>query len=536
MRSQHSFSQVPSVNLPRSSFNLSHPHKTTFDADYLVPIMQPVDIIPGDTFNVRTDFFMRLATPLHPILDNLYFETFYFFVPYRLIWDNFEKFHGAQDDPGDSTDFTIPKLGAVSTFTIGNLGDYMTPPLAIDPGTTDVSALPFRAYRFIWNEWFRDENLQDQVTFVTDDGPDANTETGWRDAPLKRGKRHDYLTSCLPWPQKGNSVALPLGTVAPVTGIGINNAVAPNASSVSVRETEGSSPVTYASAWNTAGSTTFNIEEDTTAGATADYPGIYADLSGATAATINDLRLAFMTQKILETDARSGTRYVEKLKGTWGVTSPDFRLQRPEFLGGGSTRVNVTPVAQTSGQPAPAADDKLGGLAGFGTASGSHGFTQSFVEHGVVIALGNLRGDISYFQGLDRYWSKSTAYDFYYPPLATIGEQAVLNKEIYVQNTTDDEDVLGYQERYGEYRFLNGKVTGLFRPDAPSSLSPWILTESFSSLPTLGDTFIQANTGDPLDDAIAVPTEPHMIADFFHNIKAARPLPMFGVPGGLGRL
>jgi len=517
MRSQHSFSQVPSVSLPRSSFNLSHPHKSTFDADDLVPIMQPIDIIPGDTFNVRSDFFMRLATPLHPILDNLYFETFYFFVAYRIIWENFEKFHGAQDNPGDSTDFTVPVVG---TFTPaeGGIADNFGLPVGI-AANNKISSLPFRAYRKIWDDWFRDENLQDATVTNTNDGPDSGAYAG---AMLKRGKRHDYLTSCLPWPQKGTAVSLPLGISADIhtaAGDGVDIGI------YSVGE----------GAFHLMGHDAGAVVDISSSTLGADTNKMFADLTDATSATINDLRLAYMTQAVLENDARSGTRYVEKLKGTWGVQSPDFRLQRPEFLGGGSTRINVTPVAQTSGQPTPAADDALGNLAGFGTAAGSHGFTQSFVEHGVVIALGNVRADVTYFQGVDRYWSKQTAYEFAYPMLAGIGEQAVPNSEIYYQNSADDDLIWGYQERYGEYRYMNGKVTGLFRPTSSASLESWILTEEFTSLPTLGDTFIRSNTAVPLDRAIAIPTQPQIIADFFHNIKAARPLPLFGIPASLGR-
>jgi len=518
----HNFSQTAKASIPRSSFDRSHGYKTTFDAADLVPVFCD-EVLPGDTFNLSMTSFSRLSTPLTPIMDNIFLDSFFFFVPTRLIWDNFQKFHGEQDNPTDSTSFLVPTMDSpVGGHLVGSLSDYMGIPTEV-AGLEHIS-LFHRAYNLIWNEWFRDQNLQQSVTVDKDDGPDTSTDY----ALLQRGKRHDYFTSCLPWPQKGDEVTIPLGTTAPVTGIGKLTQTFTQGVSTNVYETGTTGQTAYAEAaginWAAAGDNNkFYVEEDPD---NAGYPGVFADLSSATAATINALRLAFQIQKLYERDARGGTRYTEIIKSHFGVTSPDSRLQRPEYLGGGSSPVNIHPVQQTS----ESSGTPQGTLTAFGTASQyGHGFVKSFTEHGVILGMVSARADLTYQQGLNRMFSRSERFDYFYPALAHIGEQAVLNKEIYADASANDELVFGYAERWSEYRYKPSQITGQFRSTYASSLDIWHLSQEFGSLPELNAAFITENP--PIDRVIATPTEPHFIFDAYFNLKCARPMPTYSTPG-----
>lgn len=542
---QHLFSQIPSTQIPRSVFDRSHGYKTTFNSGFLVPFYVD-EVLPGDSFKLTATLFARLATPIVPFMDNLYLETFFFFVPNRLVWDNWQKFNGEQKNPKDSTDFLIPTVSGTNVQN-QTLWDYFGLPTNISKALK-VNALPFRAYNLIFNEWFRDENLQESLKVPTGDGPDDLSDYNL----VRRGKRHDYFTSCLPWPQKGPGVEISIGGQANVSG---SLTSWPGSISYNMTSTNGTVnpstvslnffPETMVSGTGNSTSASFtqsqflgsNFTVNTTRGNVSvtatrgDLSGFgfsgKADLSAATPISINDLRQAFQIQKLYERDARGGTRYTEILRSHFGVISPDARLQRPEYLGGSSARISINPVQQTS---ATNETTPQGNLAAFGVVSDSfHGFSKSFVEHGYVFGFVNVRADLTYQQGLNRMWSRQGRFDFYWPVLAHLGEQAVLNKEIYAQGTADDDKVFGYQERYAEYRYYPGQITGKFRSTDPQPLDSWHLAQKFSSLPTLSSQFIQDNP--PVERVVAVQNEPQFLFDSYIRLKCARPMPVYSVPG-----
>jgi len=522
----HRFSEVPSVDIPRSTFNRSHGLKSTFDASYLVPCF--VDMAyPGDTFKLNMTGFCRMAPSAltNPVMDNMFMETFFFAVPIRLLWTNWKKFCGEQVNPGDSIDYTIPYT-VMNNAANQSLADYMGLPTQV-AANFNVNALPFRAYWMIYNEWFRDQNLIDSVdaNWTTGNGPDTQDIETANTTLVKRCKRHDYFTSCLPWTQKATDpIYMPLGSIAPIFGYDMDYDDVEDADNrFQVRNAAGS------------GANLRMLGADGThaygdSGGSGSSKGeLFADLSQATASTVNELRQAIQVQRLLEKDARAGTRYTEIVRSHFGVDSDDARMQRPEFLGGGSTPISVNPVAET-------ASGSAGQLGAYGTAAfRGHGFVKSFLEHSIILGLINVRSDITYQEGVDRLWTDDTRYDLYWPSLAHLGEQAVYNKEIYIDavdigaGTTDE--VFGYQERYAHLKYKPSRICGKFRANDAGTLEAWHLATEFGGTVTLDDTFIVDNAITNIDRVIAVPTEPQFLLDAYFNFKATRPMPVYSVPG-----
>lgn len=519
------FSQVPAVSKPRSVFDRSRTYKTTFDAGYLIPFYFD-EILPGDTIaNLSVTSFARLATLICPFMDNLWMDFFFFFIPNRLVWDNWQRFCGEQDNPDDSTDYLVPQVTV--TPTVGSLYDYFGLPIGKE---LTVDSLLFRSYNLVWNEWFRDENLQDSTPVPKDDGPD-----NYEDFELqKRGKRKsDPFTSALPWPQKGPGVELPIGTTAPIADTVLPVAFTSPSTSSNPLQIVHKSPDPTGTVRLYHGST---YSDNVRVTGEVALEGLSADLSSATAITINSLREAFQVQRWYEQLARGGSRYRELCLTMFSVDTGDARIQRPEYLGGGSTPIQIHAVAQTAPSPgynegSEYAVTPQGNLAAYAVSGQSGiGFTKSFVEHGHVLGLVCVRGDYTYQQGIDRMWSRQTKFDFYWPAFAHLGEVPILNQELYYSGVeSTDKAAFGYQERWYEYRYGISKITGKLRSGIVGSLDCWHLGQHFAALPNLGSTFIEENP--PIQRVIAVQDEPQFIFDSVIKCKMARVMPCYSVPG-----
>lgn len=533
--SQEDASMIARPDIPRSKFSGSWSRKTTFDAGVLVPFLVE-EIYPGDHMVYDVSPFVRTSTPLFPIMDSQRVDTHFFFVPCRLVYTDFVKLMGEQANPGDSISYTIPQITSTGNgFAVGGLGDYFgLPTVGQAAAVLSVNALPFRAYQMIYNQWFRDENLINSVTYTLDGS--AQTEANGVGQLRRRAKSADYFTSCLPWPQKFTAPTVPVGGYAPVTGIGWKTGSAPGGADQAVNLTPPygvTTPVPTDTFNPYMSSNAEGLRVDLGYNGVTYYPQVFADLSLATGVSINSLRQSMLIQQLMEKDARGGTRYTELMVSHFGVRNPDARLDRAEYIGGGQSPLQFTPIAQT----APTAGVPLGALGAAGTAFGSHRASYAATEHGYIIGLVSVKSELSYSQGVHKMWDRKTRYDFYFPSTAGLGEQAVLRREIYATGQTANDDVVfGYQERWHELRTRVSEVTGLFRPTAASNIDEWHLSQQFSSAPTLGQTFIEDSP--PMSRVLAagaLAAGQQYLADILIRREATRPVPMYGTPVNLGR-
>ena len=540
------------IDLSRSTFDRSSSVKTSFNAGDIVPFFLE-EVLPGDTFNVKSSKVVRMQTLLTPMMDNVYLDTYYFFVPNRLVWQHWKEFNGENTESAwiPETTYEVPQITspADTGWAVGTIADYFGIPTGIP--NLSVSALPFRAYALVMNEWFRDQNLQDPLVVPLDDATVAGVNTGTFVSDVAKGgkpyiaaKYHDYFTSCLPAPQKGPDVLIPSATageypVVPRSNVVPDSLLDGTRYSAKIYDADDDASKTraglgfYVSADGLTGTQTTGIL-NTPSGRTGSVPvinNLWAVASGGLGATINQLRLAFQVQKLYERDARGGSRYIEILKSHFGVTSPDARLQRPEYLGGNRVPININQVIQQSGTQSGSTPQ--GTVVGMSQTTDSHSdFIKSFTEHGFILGVMCARYDHTYQQGLERFWSRKDRFDYYWPVFANIGEQAVKNKEIYAQGNAEDDEVFGYNEAWADYRYKPNRVTGEMRSAYAQSLDVWHLADDYSSRPSLSDSWIREDKAN-IDRVLAVQSSVsnQFFADIFVQNRATRPMPVYSVPG-----
>lgn len=531
--SEQHYSQVPHAEIRRARFKRDYSLLTTINEGDLVPIYLD-EVLPADTFKVNVNALVRMSTPLYPVMDNAYMDYYFFFVPARLLWEHFENLMGQNDKTfwAEATEYTTPQTTAPSGgWNVGTLADYFGIPTGV--ANLSVNSMPFRAYAKIWNEWFRDENLQQPVTMSKTDATTAgsNTGTSLSDAekggmPLKVCKYKDYFTSCLPSPQKAvDPVTIPLGGNA-----GIYSYETAELEKKIEKEYQFSGKISGAISTHRNGKPISLTGMDAPTGGNAIVGYLGADLSSVTAATINELRQAIAVQHIFERDARTGTRYKEILQGAWGVTSPDARLDRSEYIGGYRMPINVNQVVQTSATDSTSPQGNTGAYSM--TTMSRNMCTYSATEHGYVIGLAAIRVDHSYQQGLSRLWTRSTRFSYYDPMLANLGEQAVLNQEIYAQGNAKDEEVFGYQEAWADYRYRTNQITGEMRSTYAQTLDAWHYADKYTQLPTLSSSWIQEGT-ENIDRTIAVQSSNshQFLVNLYYDQTWTRPMPIYSIPG-----